>query len=755
MAGMKRRHFLQATGSALATIGLSQWDVMRQGDRYGKVLAQGTPGRKLALLVGINGYSDSPLSGCVNDVLMQQKLLVHRFGFNPKDILIVSDDTQISQIKPTRSNILQAFEQHLWQARKGDVVVFHFSGHGSQVYDPNVEFEDKLNSTFVPIDRQVAQNGDRTIVSDIMGETLFLLMTKLQTENVTVVLDSCHSGGGKRGDVLIRAIGGGKNFDRSPEETAYQRKIRPAGMSDAELARLRRNVAKGVVISSTSRQQLAADQEFEGFKAGAFTYALTQYLWQATGNNTLESTIVPVSRMTKRISSQGQEPEFEAKKGSGNDQKPIYFLDKRLPPAEAIPTQIQGDRIELWLGGIAPRSLSAFGKGSTFTMVNPQGQSIGKVQLESRTGLNGVARLVGATRGTVDPQSSVVLQEDVRAIPKDLPMTIGLDTSLTAEEKQIATQTLPKLGQLIPVELSSRNSVGATYILGRVTPAIIKELQSQGVQPLPAVGSIALYSPMLELIPDSFSQAGESISEGLARLKPKFRALLAARLLKLVLNAESSRLKISAKMQILDGSSTEVGATAFTPRGGGEVRQQGAGSRKTKIINGIPQIPFGTAVRFDIQNQEDRDLYVTVFVVSSEGEMGLLFPNAYKSDIDSARISAGETRQLPNRSKGDGFKLVSQAPTGLAEVLIVASSQPIREALKSAEQLAKQRGTRGGQVLPLDKPLDFVGRLLQDVDRGGRGSRSLPLGAIEDRQVADAAQIAAVSITFQSVEKEA
>ena len=53
MPCIKRRQFLQFAGSTLTTWGLCQLDIQRQGDRYGKVLAQSTP-RKLALLIGIN-----------------------------------------------------------------------------------------------------------------------------------------------------------------------------------------------------------------------------------------------------------------------------------------------------------------------------------------------------------------------------------------------------------------------------------------------------------------------------------------------------------------------------------------------------------------------------------------------------------------------------------------------------------------------------------------------------------------------------
>ena len=89
---MKRRHFLQFAGSALTAIGVSQLDIIQQGDKYTKALAQNT-GRKLALLVGINQYSGdlTPLGGCVNDVMLQKQLLIHRFGFNPQDIITLTD----------------------------------------------------------------------------------------------------------------------------------------------------------------------------------------------------------------------------------------------------------------------------------------------------------------------------------------------------------------------------------------------------------------------------------------------------------------------------------------------------------------------------------------------------------------------------------------------------------------------------------------------------------------------------------------
>ena len=437
---LKRRRFLEFAASTLATLGISQLDIQRQGLRYGKTLAQSTS-RKLALLVGANGYTDSPLKGCINDTLLQKELLIHRFGFNPQDILLVTDD---SEIKPTRANILQAVEEHLiQQAKPGDVVVFHFSGHGSQVFDPNSPFKDQLNSTFVPIDREISPKGDsasapakgdRIFVSDIMGETLFLWMSALQTENVTVVLDSCHAGGGKRGNLTIRAINGGKDTDPSPIEREYQQQwMARLGLTAEEVNRLRQqSIPRGVVIAAAAQDQLAADTPFDGFYAGAFTYALTQYLWQATGNEGVGAVLANVSRSTTKISSTRQVPEFEAK--AGNERQPMYFLQKQALPAEAVVTKIEGEQVEFWLGGIEPRSIAAFNKDAVFLLLDEQGQNLGVVQLQSRdseNGLIGRGKLV-ETRQSNLLKPGLLLQEQARAIPEDLSLRVGLDESLVS-----------------------------------------------------------------------------------------------------------------------------------------------------------------------------------------------------------------------------------------------------------------------------------------------------------------------------------
>ncbi len=276
MPRIKRRQFFQFTASTLATLGFSQFDIQRQGDRYGKVLAQSTP-RKLAFLVGINAYQAADmtaLKGCITDVQMQEQLLINRFGFNSKDILILTDQTKE---KPTRQGILTAFEEHLIkQAQPGDVVVFHFSGHGGRVKDTDCDESDCFNSTLVPLDYSLPNQQGQ--VQDVMGHTLFLLMKALKTDNVTVVLDSCYSGGGKRGNVIVRSRDiNDTPFQPVPAEMEYQQQwLSKLKLSDAEFKQQRKTgVARGVVIASAKRNQEAVDVPFSDFHAGAFTYLMT------------------------------------------------------------------------------------------------------------------------------------------------------------------------------------------------------------------------------------------------------------------------------------------------------------------------------------------------------------------------------------------------------------------------------------------------------------------------------------------------
>ena len=718
---MNRRHFLQLSASTLATLGLSQWDILEQGDRYARTLAQSTP-RKLALLVGINDYPESSqyslLQGCLTDVELQRQLLLHRFGFKSSDIMTLTD------AQATRQGILTAFEQHLIkQAKPGDVVVFHFSGHGSQVSDPDKDHADGLNSTFVPVDGALPPNypDQGGVVKDIMGHTLFLLMSALQTENVTVVLDSCHSGGGTRGNLRVRSRPGGSSLLPAPMELEYQRQwLSRLQLAPAEVIRQRRaGVAKGVVIASAGRDQLAADAPFSDFYAGAFTYLMTQYLWQQTGTPIVSSTMPNIARATTKFSSSGQEPQLEVKPGSGYDRQPLYFTPQQTVPAEAVITKIEGNEAVLWLGGLAPQSLSAFEKSAVLTTVDAQGVRRGQVKLESRKGLTGRGKLLSPA------EPGALLQEQVRGIPTNLTLRLGLDRSL-GDQTPSAKQALKAVNRVDALPLQQGE---VDYILGRMTAD--HHQPGRSTLNLPPVDSIGLFYPGLDPVPGSFGATGEAVTAAVSRLQAKFKSLLAARIVRLTLNTNASRLKLTI---------------ALTPEGGKPWRLTTTRDQRNPIAQPDPNLKagwaIGTAIRLEITNSEDRDLYFNVLVIDAAGEMSVIFPNQWLAAAGVTKVAAGQTLQIPQPQ--DRFNLVVQEPKGTTEVLIIASSVPLGGALKSLQAVAARGGQSRGP-LALDDPGDVVSKLLDDI--GNLVDRK------KDPQIRtiDTAQFAALSVTFEVV----
>lgn len=163
------------------------------------------PIRRRALLIGINDYSASRiapralaaspsrawsnLDGAVTDAELMRGLLLDRYGFDERDIVMLTDQ------QATASAIRDALTQHLVApAREGDVVLFYFSGHGSQVRNTRSSEDDKLDESLVPADSRL---GEPDIRDKELRRAFNCILD--QKARLTVILDACHSGSGARG----------------------------------------------------------------------------------------------------------------------------------------------------------------------------------------------------------------------------------------------------------------------------------------------------------------------------------------------------------------------------------------------------------------------------------------------------------------------------------------------------------------------------------------------------------------------------
>ncbi|OUC15177.1 MAG: hypothetical protein B0A82_08330 [Alkalinema sp. CACIAM 70d] len=783
---MQRREFLKSIGCTLAGLGMTQLELLQRTTQYGQILAQ-EASRKLALLVGIRDYPGRDarslktqglwyrLPGALTDLELQRELLIHRFGFHPADILMLRDQ------EATRDRILTAFQEHLLKGVKSDrdIAVFHYSGHGSTIVDPHRLFKDQLSGTIVPYDADLPlgypQKGGA--VRDITAGTIFLLREAIarRTQNATFVLDSCYSGAGIRGNLVFRSRPGqveisdspGPQLVMSPEEEAEQAKwLKFLDWTEAEWLNRRKNVqVKGAALFAAGRDQAAADATFaKNIHAGVFTYALTRYLWQQTSQEGMGKVIQAVSDNTQqflRTSTKApvQTPGVEVQTGSQDVQQPVYFSPMQRSAADAIVTEVKGEAVKLLLTGAEPEILEAIGKGAVFTVVDDRGQPQGKVQIESRDRLTATGKLQTLASGAIVAGSS--LQEAIRAVPTDLQLRIGLDASL-ASEMAIAATTLRSLSRIevIPlVQPMERQEVH--YILGRMTPAyhqallnpklsgLAKTVRQPPRNDIPEVNSVGLFSIGLEPIPDSFARANESVKDAIQRLRNKLKLLLALRLLKMTLNTTSSQLKVIANLQRVSKQSGEglgVAAQAFTARSGQATPQgqQGITNAAVRLEN---QVRVNEYVQIVVKNQEDRDLYMGVLVMSPDGSLDVLFP--WTDQAGAAIVKAGEMLQIPTDEamKKYDASLKFNRPLGWAELLVVASTVPIERALKPLKALANEnRSQRRSESQLADKAEVAIGRLLEDLAGGTRSGRLL--GGV--RRL-DVQQMAALSVMFEIV----
>ena len=105
--------------------------------------------------------------------------------------------------------------------------------------------------------------------------------------------------------------------------------------------------------------------------------------------------------------------------------------------------------------------------------------------------------------------------------------------------------------------------------------------------------------------------------------------------------------------------------------------------------------------------QAERDCYLNLVDINSQGEMTLLFPNRFYSDN---RVRGGRTYSIPDSSYG--FKIKAQPPAGTDRVYAIVSTQPLnvfQQDFSSQAFLSIPRGTRGlGVVQDVGQRIDHA-----------------------------------------------
>lgn len=277
-----------------------------------------------AVLIGINDYkspSIKDLNGTGNDVEQMRSLLVNRFGFPSENVTVLQNQAA------THTAILSAIRDKLAApSQPGDVVVFYFSGHGSQMPDVSGDEPDKWDETLVPYDSRMPG------IYDISDDELNAAFAEVaaRTQNLTIMLDSCNSGTG------ARSVATPRNIEADTRQPPAGIAASPAASStegNDDLMALGRNY---VLISGSRADQLSNEDRFDGSIQGALTYHFVQAAKSNTGSTYRSLFPQVVSQVKARFPY--QDPQIE---GTGLDAQ-IFGLAK-MPDASWLRVERESD----------------------------------------------------------------------------------------------------------------------------------------------------------------------------------------------------------------------------------------------------------------------------------------------------------------------------------------------------------------------------------------------------------------------------
>jgi hypothetical protein len=290
---------------------------------------------RYALLVGISKYKAEGLNridGCENNLPLLSQTLIDSYGFKKNDVRILLNE------QAGKNAILSAFKAHLVdnarkakQSGKEPVILYYFCGHGSQYKDQDKDELDGLDETFVAYDSRTGETGD------ILDDELDDLKGDLRqyTTNTTLILESCHSGTGSRGDDDDRMYASEEADPDTRVYPPYKRKHPPTGDGDADTYTEIAASASTNTAKSETAQFCNCEKPYS-----LMTKALVEALNRANHATTYRSLVREVSAVVADRSR--QDPRVEGNRdtvlfgGAAKRTKPYIEIEKVLPGGQVL-----------------------------------------------------------------------------------------------------------------------------------------------------------------------------------------------------------------------------------------------------------------------------------------------------------------------------------------------------------------------------------------------------------------------------------
>ncbi len=245
--------------------------------------------KKIALIVAIGKY---PPEQRYWKNLSSERDLIHikdaliKNGFAAKNIQTLVNE------KATKQGMINALNKLADNAMSGDIVYFHFSGHGQQIQDDAtdgyLDEADGYDEALIPYDAKgrwdlVDYHGEKHFRDDLLDEKLTNIRKKVGTKgSVVVVLDACHSGTATRSAGIVRGV------PEPLQSNNYQPKntLEIGRTENSFLTNLHQDLGSLVVFSGSSPNQPNRETvDDEGKNVGSLSYAFAKSITNLSANS--------------------------------------------------------------------------------------------------------------------------------------------------------------------------------------------------------------------------------------------------------------------------------------------------------------------------------------------------------------------------------------------------------------------------------------------------------------------------------------
>ena len=391
-----------------------------------------------ALLIGINTYqppgttAEHPagctygrcelkafqnLDGSVNDAESMADLLTSaKFGFPANQVVLLTNPapphprpgvTILPASQTTRDGILAAMQKYLVDIpKKGDTVVFYDASHGSlRVNSKGNKLTVLVNGKYVHADSTLVPSDAYTGGYDVRDREMTRIFNAALDKgvNLTVIFDSCHSGG------ITRGIG--------PKYVERMLAFDPRDINeppDSQTPPSERTNNPALIFSAAQQDETAKEMPPTDPSAephGAFTAALVQALEVLPADTPASLVYERVRAVLEGSSVPEQEPDLDA--SEARRQQPLFggaAAKSGKVRTTALGTNSDG-AVSLDIGQVA-----GLGIGTEFTSEQPAKDG-SPIVLRIRE-LNGIAR---STADVVSPAGAAVAPGEIFDLSKWVP----------------------------------------------------------------------------------------------------------------------------------------------------------------------------------------------------------------------------------------------------------------------------------------------------------------------------------------------